>query len=160
MRFAVFSRRVWRVIASSAIAGFVPITAQSQQHKLDAAAEVVARYRAARVATMEQGAAAATVDVLLGLLTDSAVYEHPQAGARIVGRERIGAGIRDFLGATRRPRIQVVREIVTGSAVAAEERVTFEVEQGGAWVPRARTQLTVYFVQDGKIARELQYWAN
>jgi hypothetical protein len=90
------------------------------------AAEVVARYRAVRAATMEERADASSVEAVLQLLTDSAVYEHPQAGARIVGRARIGEGMRQFLGATRNPRITVLREIVTGNAVASEERVTFE----------------------------------
>lgn len=123
-------------------------------------AAVVAKYRAARLATMEDTASSGSVDVVLRMLTDSAVYEHPQAGARIVGREDIGAGIRAFLGATRRPRIEVRSEIVTGAAVAAEEQVSFEVKDaGGAWVTRSRNQLSVYQVQGNRIARELQYWA-
>jgi SnoaL-like domain len=122
-------------------------------------AQVVAQFRAVRVATMQAEASAATVDSLLSLLTDSAVYEHPQAHARIVGPAAIGEGVRAFLGATRHARIEVLRQMVTGAAVAAEERISFEVrEESGAWAPRSRTQLTVYLVQGNQVAQELEYW--
>lgn len=108
---------------------------------------------------MQEGATAADVEAVLRLLADSVVYEHPQAGARLVGRATIGAGIQRFLGATRNARLEVLREIVTGAALAAEERVTFEVPRNGGWTVASRTQLAVYYVQGDRVLREIQYWA-
>jgi limonene-1,2-epoxide hydrolase len=109
---------------------------------------------------MEERATAADVDVVLQLLADSAAYEHPQAGARVVGRAAIGAAIRAFLGATRKPRLEVLREIMAGPAVAAEERISFETRRDGMWVAVSRTQLTVYHVEQDRIVRELQFWVR
>jgi len=107
---------------------------------------------------MQAGATAADVEAVERLLTDSAVYEHAQAGARIVSRNAIGAGIRGFLGTTRNPRLDLVREMVTGNAVASEERLSFEMRRDSTWVPMTRTQLTVYTVDGARIARESQHW--
>jgi hypothetical protein len=132
----------------------------STSHAQSNPGEVVAAYRRARVATMQDRATASDVDALGRLLTDSVVYEHAQAGARIIGRDAIVAGIRSFLGTTRNARIQVVREIVTGSVVASEEWVSFEMRRDTAWVPMSRAQLSVYQVDGGRIARESQSWAE
>jgi hypothetical protein len=137
------------------IAGIIPALCVAQSPD---PAQIVARYRAARLATMQASATAVDVEAVERLLTDSAVYEHARAGARIVGRTAIGSGIRSFLGATRNPRLDLVREIITGSAVAAEERLSFEMRRDTAWVPMTRTQLSVYTVDGGRIARESQHW--
>ena len=122
--------------------------------------DVVAAYRLARVATMQEHASPADVVALGRLLTDSVVYEHAQARARIVGREAVTNAIRDYLGATRNARIQVVREIITGNSVASEEWVTFDMRRDTAWVPMSRAQLSVYRVEGERIAGESQSWGE
>jgi SnoaL-like domain len=155
----MLSRPLRAAVFIMALAAIHPSPGFTQESSNSTPAAVVARYRAARLATMEENASNASVHAVLQLLTDSAVYEHPQARARIAGRASIGAGIESFLGATRNPRIVVRREIVTGAAVAAEEHLTFELkEEGGNWVSHSRTQLSVYIVQGNQIAMELQYW--
>jgi SnoaL-like domain len=154
------SSRPFQVNLVLTLLAILPIAASAQAGPPEPTS-VVARYRAARLATMEGDASDASVEAVLRLLTDSAVYEHPQAGARIVGRVNVGAGIRRFLGATRRPRLTVVRQIVTGGAVASQERLEFEVRRDdGRWVRQARTQLAVYLVEGGLIAHELEYWVR
>jgi ketosteroid isomerase-like protein len=120
--------------------------------------EVVERYRQARTATMQAAATEATVSAVAALLADSVVYEHPRAGARLVGRAAITEGIRGFLGKTRRARVEVLRQIAGSDAVAAEERVTFEADRDGVWSAESRTQLSVYEVRDGRISRLIEYW--
>ena len=109
---------------------------------------------------MQERATTADVDALGRLLTDSVVYEHAQARARIVGRDAVTSGIRGYLGATRNARIQVVREIVTGNSVASEEWVTFDMRRDTAWVPMSRAQLAVYQVDGDRIARESHSWSE
>ena len=109
---------------------------------------------------MKATAGAADIETLGRLLTDSAIYEHAQAKATIAGREAILTGVRGFLGTTRNPRIQVLREIVVADAVASEELVTFEMRRDTTWVPMGRTQLTVYQVAGDRIARESQSWSR
>jgi ketosteroid isomerase-like protein len=120
--------------------------------------EVVERYRQARTATMQAEATEANVSAVAALLADSVVYEHPRAGARLVGRAAITEGIRDFRGKTRRARVEVLHQIAGPDAVAAEERVTFETDRDGVWSEVSRTQLSVYEVRNGQISRLIEYW--
>jgi hypothetical protein len=122
------------------------------------AQDVVARYRSARVAAMQAGATAGTVDSAVALLADSVVYEHPQAGARITGRTDMAAGMRSFLGAMRNVKLTVTREIVLPDAVAAEEQLTFESKRDDRWQAGSRTQLMLYEVRGGRIVRLIEYW--
>jgi hypothetical protein len=149
--------RLVRLLAFQFITALAPVCALAQAAD---PAPVVARYRAARTATMQATAGPAELEALGSLLADSALYEHAQAGAVIAGREAILAGIRSFLGTTRNARIQVLREIVVADAVASEELVTFEMRRDTAWVPMNRTQLTVYRVSGNRIVEESQSWSR
>ncbi len=122
------------------------------------AESVVRAYRAARRATMQERGTPADVAAAVAFLSDSVVYEHAAAGARLVGREVLAEGMRGFLGRTRNARIKVRREIATPFAVAAEEEVTFEMQRDGRWERQSRRQLSVYEVRDGRITRLIEYW--
>jgi len=122
------------------------------------ARSVVRAYRAAREATMQERATRADVAAAAALLSDSVVYEHAAAGARLVGRDVLAEGMRGFLGRTRNARIAVRREIVTPLAVAAEEEVRFETQRDGRWERQSRRQLSVYEVRGGRITRLIEYW--
>ena len=130
-----------------------PLHAQSQN-----AQQVVAGYRTARLAAMQASATASTVDSAVAFLSDSVIYEHPQAGARIRGRSDMAQGMQSFLGAMRNVRINIVREIVLPDAVAAEEQLSFESQRDGRWQAGSRSQLMLYEVRDGRITRLIEYW--
>ncbi len=120
--------------------------------------DVVDQYRRARTRTMETGATEADVILAAALLADSVLYEHPAAGARLVGRATLAEGMRDFLGSTRDASIRVVRQITAPGVVVAEEQVSFEARHDSGWSRTARTQVTVYEVRDGHISRMIEYW--
>lgn len=109
-------------------------------------------------ATMQAGAGPADVERMLALLADSLVYEHPRARASIVGRTAFGDGVRGFLGKTRKAEIRITGTLVTGAVVATRQEITFEAEREGHWYPDGRTQLTIFDIEDGRIARIVDFW--
>jgi len=134
-----------------------PITLANAQEPTPATV-IVDQYRRARARTMEAGATEADVTVASALLADSVLYEHPAAGARLVGRATLAEGMRAFLGSTRDAGIRVVRQITAPGVVVAEEQVSFEARRDSGWSRTTRTQVTVYEVRDGHISRMIEYW--
>jgi hypothetical protein len=134
-----------------------PITLANAQEPTPATV-VVDQYRRARARTMEAGATEADVTAASALLADSVLYEHPAAGARLVGRATLAEGMRGFLGSTRDASIRVVRQITAPGVVVAEEQVSFEARRDSGWSRTTRTQVTVYEVRDGHISRMIEYW--
>lgn len=119
---------------------------------------LVRRFVEAQQRVMRPGAGEAEIQTLLALLTDSVTYEHPRARATIVGRAAIGEGLHGFLGTTRNPVITVIRTLVSGPVVVTEQRVTFETQLDDTWRPDGRTQITLFDIEDGKIARIVDFW--
>jgi hypothetical protein len=119
---------------------------------------LVRSFLQAQQAVMQANAGEAEVQHLLTFLTDSFVYEHPRAGARIAGRAPFGDGIRSFLHSTRQAQIMVTSTLVQGGLVVVDQRVTFEVQREGQWRPDGRTQVTVFDVEGDHISRIVDFW--
>ena len=103
-------------------------------------------------------ATSATIDSLLALYTDSVVYEHPNAGAVVRGKDVMRAAMAEYIGSIRavwadRPRVTV------GHGVAiVETNVRMEVKDESKWVPVTRHGLRVIeFDARGLIRRIIDY---
>ncbi len=119
---------------------------------------LVNAYVQAQQATMQAGAGEAEVEALLAFLSDSFVYEHPRAHATIAGKAAYAEGLRHFLGSTRRTQIRVVSTLVNGGVVVTNQTLSFQVEREGAWQDDGRSQVTVFDVEGGRIARIVDFW--
>lgn len=123
-----------------------------------AAKDLVRRFIEAQERVMQPTAGDPEIQNVLALLTDSIAYEHPRARATVIGRLAYGQGLRSFVGTTRNPRITVVRALVSGPIVVTEQHLTFETEENGVWRASARTQITVFDIEDDRIARIVDFW--
>lgn len=100
----------------------------------------------------------ATIDTLLSLYADSVVYEHPNAGAVIRGKDWMRQGMARFVGSIRNVRAEPPR-ITVGNAVAVIEGTTkMEIDNDGKWVEVERKGIKVLeFDKAGKVRRVLDY---
>ena len=112
----------------------------------------------AQQALMQQNAGEPEVQAVLHFLSDSFVYEHPRARATISGRNEFGEGLRRFLGGTQKAQIRIVSTLVDGGVVVTEQDISFDVKREGEWRPDGRTQVTVFDVENGRIARIVDFW--
>lgn len=121
--------------------------------------ETVARnFIRAQEASMQGDATAASIEATTRWLTDSVVYEHPRAGARLVGRATVAHAMAGFLGATRHARI-IIRRLIQGAGViVVEEDVRFDALHDGRWGPARRIQVTVLDFQGGQISHVVDFW--
>jgi len=100
----------------------------------------------------------ATIDTLLSLYADSVVYEHPNAGAVIRGKDWMRQGMARFIGSIRNVRAEPPR-ITVGNSVAVIEGVTkMEIDDDGTWVQVERKGIKILeFDKAGKVRRILDY---
>jgi hypothetical protein len=119
---------------------------------------LVRSYLAAKETAMQERAGEAEIQKVISFLTDSVVYDHPRAGAHIVGKSSIAEGMRGFLGATRQASIVVLHLVASPAVVVVEDQVTFEAHEASRWVPTTRTQVTVFEVVNGHISHVVEMW--
>lgn len=100
----------------------------------------------------------ATIDTLLALYADSVVYEHPNAGAILRGKETMRKGMARFIGAIRNVQGEEPRVTVGHSVAVIESATKMEIDDGGKWIPVERRGIKVLeFDRAGKVRRILDY---
>jgi ketosteroid isomerase-like protein len=120
--------------------------------------KLVQAYLEARVATMQLDSSVKDVDKVLAFCADDFVYEHPAAKARIAGKDNVRAGMTGYLGLTRNTTysfqlLSSNRDVVIGKV---DMKFTAK-EDDGTWKPGARSNITVFEIENGKIKRILDY---
>jgi hypothetical protein len=79
-------------------------------------------------------ATAATVDSLLALYSDSIVYEDPNAGVVIRGKDTMRDGMMGYIGSIRHvTNLMTPRLTIGNSVVVVETSVRMETRDGDAW---------------------------
>lgn len=122
------------------------------------AEELVRQYLQARSQTMQEGAGSSDIERALAFCAEGFVYEHPSAGARIQGKENVRAGMSGYLGETKNATYTVRILASNPFVVVARVDQRFLVKQeGGSWVSGKRSNITVFEIDGGKIARILDY---
>ena len=100
----------------------------------------------------------ATVDSLLSLYTDSVVYEHPNAGAIVRGKDVMRSAMADYVGSVRNVRADPTRVTVGHGVAIVETNVRMDVKDGTKWVPVTRHGLRVIeFDTRGLVRRIIDY---
>jgi hypothetical protein len=132
-----------------------PIAAQGQDR---AAEELVRQYVRARSQTMQERASSSDIERVLSFCDERFVYEHPSAGARIEGKEKARVGMSGYLGETKDPNYMLQILASNSHVVVAQVDQRFLMKQeNGSWMPGKRSNITVFEVERGKIARILDY---
>jgi SnoaL-like protein len=114
-------------------------------------------YLRAERARQVEGATEKDVDAALAFLTDTAVYEHPKAGARIEGKETMRRGMLGHLGSTRNPKDEVLSSIAGPGVVVLELRQSFEFQDEAGWKSRSFDSVKVLEFDGDRIRREIDY---
>jgi len=119
---------------------------------------LIHKYLQARVATMQLDATAKDVESALAFCTDNFVYEHPAAKARIAGKDQVRVGMTGYLGLTKSTTYRLRLLSSNHNVVIAKVEMKLIAKQDdGSWKPSARTNLTVFEIENGKIKRILDY---
>ena len=113
---------------------------------------------AARAKMMEQNASSADVDRFLTFCADKLVYEDPVVSVRTEGKNNIRDGMSSHLGETRNPHLHLINEIAAANVVVLEENLSFDYQQGAAWLHQIRRQVTIFEFDGEKIRRIADYW--
>jgi hypothetical protein len=122
------------------------------------AEELVRQYVGARSQTMREPASSSDIERVLSFCDERFVYEHPSAGARIVGKEKARAGMSGYLGETKNATYTLQILASNSHVVVAQVDQLFLMKQeNGIWTPGKRSNITVFEVERGKIARILDY---
>jgi hypothetical protein len=127
---------------------FFPIAALDQDRDAE---ELVRQYVGARSQTMQETASSSDIERALWFCSERFVYEHPSAGARIVGKEKARAGMSGYLGETKNAtyRLQILAS--NSHVVVAQVDQQFLMKQeNGIWTPWKRSNITVFEVERGK----------
>ena len=133
----------------------VPIAAQGRDQ---AAEQLVRQYVQARSQTMQGRASSDDIERALSFCTEDFVYEHPSAVARIQGKDKARAGMSGYLGETKNATYTLRILASNPHVVVARVDQRFLVKQeNGNWVPAKRSNITVFEIKGGKIARLLDY---
>lgn len=119
---------------------------------------VARRYLSAERERQVEGATQSTVEAALAFLTETVVYEHPRAGARIEGKTALREGMRAFLGSVRSPRDEVLSTLAGPGVVVAELRQSFEVRRNAGWESQTRRVVKVLEFDGEMIKRIIDYW--
>ena len=114
-------------------------------------------YLASERARQVEGATAQEVEASLAFLTDTAVYEHPRAGARIEGKETMRRGMLAHAGGIRNARDEVISAIVGPGVVILELHQSFEFQDETVWKPRVIDSVKVLEFDGEKIRRIIDY---
>jgi hypothetical protein len=133
----------------------LPFTAHSQNRPAE---ELVRQYLRARSQTMQESASMRDIEVALSFCTERFLYEHPAAGARIEGKEKARLGMSGYLGETKQA-TYTLRILASNSrvVVARVDQKFWAKQENGGWAPGKRTNITVFEIESGKIARILDY---
>jgi len=132
-----------------------PIAAQGRGR---AAEELVRQYVQARSQTMQEGASSRDVERTLSFCTEDFVYEHPAAGARIEGKEKVRAGMSGYFGETKNATYALRILASNPNVVVAQVDQRFLAKQeDGSWKPGKRSNITVFEIEGAKIRRILDY---
>jgi ketosteroid isomerase-like protein len=121
------------------------------------AAFLVDRYLTLDRARQAQGATAADVDRVLALLTDSVVYEHPRAGARLQGKATLRDGMLRFIGSMRSARDSIIERTSAPGVEVIVTETHAEALRDGNWTPFSRRALRVFEIDGQSIRRILEY---
>jgi hypothetical protein len=120
--------------------------------------DLVRQYVRARSQTMQGDASLRDVERALSFCTEAFVYEHPSAGARIEGKQKVRSGMTGYLGQTRDATYTLQILASNPHVVVAQVQQQFLVKQeNGSWVPGKRSNITVFEIDRGKISRILDY---
>ncbi len=103
------------------------------------------------------GSTAADVDRVLALMSDSVVYEHPRARARLQGKAVLRQGMLNFLGTVRNARDSVVSRTAAPGVVVMVVESRGEQLRGGRWEPLARRSLRVFEFAGDSVRRIIEY---
>jgi branched-subunit amino acid aminotransferase/4-amino-4-deoxychorismate lyase len=134
---------------------FFPIAALDQDRDAE---ELVRQYVGARSQTMQETASSSDIERVLWFCSERFVYEHPSAGARIVGKEKARAGMSGYLGETKNATYTLQILASNSHVVVAQVDQLFLMKQeNGIWTPGKRSNITVFEVERGKMARILDY---
>ena len=100
----------------------------------------------------------ATIDSLLSLYSDSVVYEHPNAGAVIRGKDALRRGMADYIGSIRSVQADAPNVTVAQGVAVVETNQRMEILDHGKWVPVTRHGLRVIeFDRSGHVRRLIDY---
>jgi hypothetical protein len=143
------------LLGASFLAISAPVPAGPAAPDLIAVAD---KYLAAERNRQVEGATPTAVDAALAFLTDTVVFEHPRAGARIEGKETLRRGMLGFLGATRNPHDEILAKVVGPSVVALELRQSFETPGSAGWQSHTRRGVKVLEFDGLKIRRVIEFW--
>jgi hypothetical protein len=133
----------------------LPIAAQGSD---EAAEELVRQYVQARSQTMQEHASSEDIERALFFCTEGFVYEHPAAGARMEGKEKARAGMSGYLGETKDATYTLRMFASNPHVVVARVDQRFLVKQeNGSWAAGKRSNITVFEIEGGKVARVLDY---
>ena len=119
---------------------------------------VVDAYLRAHAQTMQADAGPASVDAVIKLVDKQVVYEHPGMGIRIETADSYRQGLEAFLGATDDGHYEVRDYMVNGNTVSISLDRVFKSQADGDWLEKSISQMMVFEVNDGKIARIIDYW--
>jgi limonene-1,2-epoxide hydrolase len=133
----------------------LPIPGPSEYKPAEA---LIRQYVRARLQTMQESASASDVEKALSFCTEGFVYEHPPVGARIEGKEKVRSGISGYLGKTKNA-TYTLRVLASNPrvVVAQVDQRFLAKQENGSWAPGTRSNITVFEIRDGKIARILDY---
>ena len=118
---------------------------------------LVDRFLALDRARQMPEATAADVDRLLALLSDSVVYEHPRAGARLQGKSVLRQGMLGYLGTVRNATDSIVQRTMAPGVTVLVTQTRGEMSKDGKWEPFARRSLRVFEMDGDRIRRIIEY---
>ena len=143
------------LVFAFAIALGVASDARAQQSPNHAA--IVGEFLALERARQVPGATSGDVERLLALLTDSVVYEHPRAGARLQGKDVLRRGMLGFLGTVRNASDSVVSQTTAPGVVVLVVDTRGEQFRSGQWVAFTRRSLRVFEFAGNLVQRIIEY---
>ncbi|MBI3451150.1 MAG: nuclear transport factor 2 family protein [Acidobacteria bacterium] len=146
------------VLSSALSAAFPSVHAASEIRPSGADLKKTALdYLSSERARQVEGVTAKEVEASLAFLTDTAVYEHPKAGARIEGKESIRRGMLGHAGSIRNPHDEVLSAVVGSGVVVLELHQSFEFQDETGWKDRAFDTAKVFEFDGDKIRRIIDY---
>jgi ketosteroid isomerase-like protein len=149
---------MWRLVGIAGILLWGSSPGATAQERVREPASIERRYVELFTATLRQDATPQDVDNLLLLYTENVVYEHPRAGARIEGKDKIRQAMLQFLGAMRNPDVKVESALLGRGVAVLELQLNAEAKRDAAWEPLARRQIMVLELEGSRIRRLIEYW--
>jgi hypothetical protein len=146
----------------SAIAGLVigarVLAAQAAEPTEAHIRAVAGRIIALEASRQEETGTIATIDSLLAMYSDSAVYEDPAVAAVVRGKQAMRQAMRQYIGSIRHLVASPPRITVGHRVAVVETTAQMEILHGGTWVPVSRHGIRVIeFDADGLVRRVLDY---